>query len=60
MVHMTKYELWTMPSKRLVGGLKNACAAYATGDGRAQKAIEVFENEILRRIAMNKVEEWEK
>lgn len=51
--NMTKYELWTMDSKRLVASLENACYAYAhNGKKSASKAIDVFEQEILRRLAI--------
>ena len=47
---MTRYELWTMPGKRLLDGYKNAVRALPKES--AEKAVEVLESEILRRLKM--------
>lgn len=47
---MTKYDLWTMPGKRLLGGYFNAVQALP-GE-KAEKAVEILGNEILRRLKM--------
>lgn len=45
---MTRYDLWTMPGKRLLGGYFNAVQALP-GE-KAEKAVEILGNEILRRL----------
>lgn len=47
---MTRYELWTMPGKRLLDGYKNAVRALPKES--AEKAVEVLGSEILRRLKM--------
>lgn len=51
---MTKYELWTLDSKRLVGALENACYAYVNDGGKksTSKAIDAFKHEIIRRLSI--------
>lgn len=49
---MTKYELWTMDDKQLVEWLENCCFQAAHGNKRAENAIHVPEQEILRRLAI--------
>ena len=47
---MTKYELWSMPGEQLLGGYFNAVQALP-GE-RAEKAMIILGNEILRRLKM--------
>lgn len=56
---MTKYELWTLNSKTLLLSYRNAVRGEMEGKPNAAKAMEVFGGEILRRIKMLEVEEWE-
>ena len=47
---MTRYELWTMSGKRLLGGYYNAVQDLPSE--KAEKAVEVLGGEILRRLKM--------